>query len=248
MKYEKVWSDVRNRFKQIAEAKPSLAKFLRDHRNNPIESLHVLVTQELERQGYKFDCMSPYDFAHFSCDAVFGAFVLIAGGYGAISKFGKTAEATATIDATQSVRIASPKGATTVSPIEKPVAVALEPKIDPRVESTNLANGPRTTKSSSVTPTGHHDGLKDIITKQKTLFRSKGISSFWLDPDFGPSKRFLATHPNGRQFWNMAKNSESKSVVPDKRVFQKLDDASRKAIFEYSEDTYKVINKDLRTI
>jgi hypothetical protein len=86
VKYDKVLLDVRARLWKLAKARPSLVTFLQRH---SAQSLGKLVGEALERQGYKFACMSSYDVSHFSCDAVIEAFTFITFGSTLLSKFSK---------------------------------------------------------------------------------------------------------------------------------------------------------------
>ncbi len=104
IKYDKVLSDVQERLQSIAKAKPTLVKFLQ---NQPVHSLNNFVIQALERQGHKFACMSSYDVSHFSCDTIIQAFMMIAGGYGVVSKLGKTSKAVDAIGSAESAVAAS---------------------------------------------------------------------------------------------------------------------------------------------
>jgi hypothetical protein len=100
IKYEKVLSDVRTRLQKISDAKPSLAKYLRDHST---QQLTDLINQALEKQGNKFSCMSNYAVTHYSCDKIFEAVTLIAGGYLAASKIAKASKMAEEVGAAESV-------------------------------------------------------------------------------------------------------------------------------------------------
>jgi hypothetical protein len=113
VKYDTVLSDVHKRLQLIAKAKPTLVSFLQNH---SVQSLNELVVQSLERQGYKFTCMSSYDVSHFSCDVVIQAFTLIAGGYGIAAKLGKPSKAIDGLKAAPMGLAAESTAATSVTP------------------------------------------------------------------------------------------------------------------------------------
>jgi hypothetical protein len=122
VKYDKVLSDVHERLQNIAKTKPSLAGFLK---SNSVQSLNDLVVQALERQGYKFTCMSSYDVSHFSCDAVIQAFTLVAGGYGVASKLGKASKAADGLKAAEAIGTAESTSAAAASAPNPSVASSI---------------------------------------------------------------------------------------------------------------------------
>lgn len=150
VKYDKVVSDVRERLQKISKAKPTLASFLQSH---SAQSVSELVTNALERQGHKFTCMSSYDVSRFSCDAVIESFLLVAGGYTAVSKIRQAskvvdgakaansakgvAEAAETISVPPNLSTASRNSNSSFRPITVPTSVRANDVIDQTASDLN---------------------------------------------------------------------------------------------------------------
>ncbi|HEY8270158.1 MAG TPA: hypothetical protein VIG33_04670 [Pseudobdellovibrionaceae bacterium] len=86
--YDQVYKDTHKRLNAINSTKPSLAKFLEEHREHPLDDIANIVRESLRKESA---CLSPKSFSKISCDRILNIVSLLSGGYAAIKKIGKTA-------------------------------------------------------------------------------------------------------------------------------------------------------------
>lgn len=191
--YDQVYDDVHNRLSAIKAAKPSLAKFLNEHKEHPFRDIANIVKERLTKESI---CLSPKSFSQISCNRILTIVTLLAGGYGAVGKIGKvstiSSEASASLNLSGRLERMGYKKTFNGNP-----TVELEKKVNLKIsqhslylEDAIIKSGPDTSLNKVITEVENAGGeVRSLLKHPHNLLPSskvEDLSYFYIDKSGKP--------------------------------------------------------------